>query len=137
MTPELQTLARRAVACKGWRWVPGMAVADAFGWRRGLVVDIAPLPEPGAWVANRAGVSWLSAEELGRCLPDLSDPGTLGCLLALVREAIGCPEAHVYYADLSRLWVVRWGHEGLGVRTVDASTEAEALVAALEAAPCD
>ena len=67
--------------------------------------------------------------------PDLSDPLTVQALLLLVREALGCPEAHVYYADLSRLWVVRWGYEGLGVRTVAGATEAEALVAALEAAP--
>ncbi len=113
MNPELQTLARRAIACKGWRWVPGMLHRN---WRNSTRVR-----------GEHAGYRWDG-------WPDLSDPASLGCLLALVREALGCPEAHVYYADLSRLWVVRWGYEGLGVRTAHGATEAEALVAALEVA---
>ena len=61
---------------------------------------------------------------------DLTDPATLGCLLALVREALGCDCA-----------IRRWSH---GWALVDAGalsfyshvsdTEAEALVSALEAA---
>ncbi len=115
MTPELEALARRAVACKNWRWMPGMLHRN---WRNATRIT-----------EEHAGYS------RPNCSPDLSDPASLGCLLALVREALGCPEAHVYYADLSRRWVVRWGYEGLGVRTVDGATEASALVAALEAAP--
>ena len=70
----------------------------------------------------------------GELLPDLSDPATVGCLLALVREAWGDPCLHV------GLLPARWGvwtsqnmplHECVG----KALTEAEALVAALEAAP--
>ncbi len=105
-----ELLASRAIACTGWRWMPGM------------------LTDVGERVADPT-ICYLGT------LPDLSDPLTVLALLLLVREALGCPEAHVYYADLSRRWVVRWGYEGLGVRTVDGATEAEALVAALEAAP--
>ena len=146
MSPELEALARRAIACKGWRWVPGQPIVDSHGVR-GYVVDIAPLPEPGAWVANRAGVAWLSAEEMGRCLPDLTDPATLGCLLALVREAHGQPHATVHWCwefDANhpthvaerglprRMWAVDDIHDW---REASATSEAAALVAALEAAP--
>jgi hypothetical protein len=74
--------------------------------------------------------------------PDFRDPATLGCLLALVRERLKAPGIHVrcmlpYAPDMSGKtpppWVV---HEGRGARlTQRHSTEAEALVAALVAAP--
>jgi hypothetical protein len=98
-------LARRAVACRHWRWLPGMQTL--------------PLPAYG--------------------LPDLSDPATVGALLALVREAWGDPGASVWHDRRVSVW--SWMADGCihGVwRPSDADgyeTEAEALVAALEAAP--
>ena len=70
-------------------------------------------------------------------IPDFSDPATLGCLLALVREAHNDPSI---FADphLSK-WCVATPTPGgdmgkiwAGIHTED--TEAEALVAALESA---
>lgn len=66
-------------------------------------------------------------------IPDLTDPATLGCLLVLVREAYGdhrlaCVPWRLQWA-VDRVWR-RNGHLAEG------ATEAEALVAALEAAPC-
>ena len=111
---------------------------------------------PGAKVHTRRGVGrglengwvWVS-DAKSRHLPkmpddwpDFRDPATLGCLLALVRERFKAPGIHVrcmlpYAPDMSGKtpppWVV---HEGRGARlTQRHSTEAEALVAALEAAP--
>ena len=130
MSPELEALGRRAVACKGWRWMPGQPVVDSHGVR-GYVVDIAPLPDPGAWVANRAGVAWLSAEEMGRCLPDLSHPAPSPCLLAMVREAYDDPEL---FASADRYCWYVWRRRAT-VLVCEAATEPEALVVALERAP--
>jgi hypothetical protein len=84
-------------------------------------------------------------------VPDLSDPATLGCLLALVRQAwTRVPEFNhwVNYAvpvfdgletwrvgciiDRAKMFAVC---DTATMKIVEAATEAEALVAALEAAP--
>ena len=131
MTDEMIALGRRAVACRGWRWTPGMRTTDAMR----TIHDPYLWPDRPSAIREGTWVDTAVPRPLGDHFPDLTDPATLGCLLALVREAHQCPEAHVYYATVSRLWVVRWGAVGVGQRSVDALTEAEALVAALEAAP--
>jgi hypothetical protein len=96
------SLAERAVACKGWRWMPGMLDADEpvcrivrvtsddqhdgqfldYGWP-----DEEGDDPDGIVVSSEYGPH-------GNFLPDLDDPATLGCLLVLVREAWGEPYAH-------------------------------------------
>ena len=110
MNPELEALARRAVACKGWRWMPGMLHRN---WRNSTRVT-----------EEHAGYRYDG-------WPDLSDPASLGCLMALVRGAWGDPLAHV--APVAGGWRV-WLELDLSV-FFDGATEASALVAALEAAP--
>ena len=108
MTPKIEALGRRALACNGWRWMPG----------------ILSLP-PQADRCQRDGQMMV-----GR-LPDLSDPGTLGCVLALAREAWKRPTAYLYYYGGS------WYFNPQQSEPTDhpsGRTEAEALVAALEAA---
>lgn len=125
MSDEMIALGRRAVACKGWRWMSGMATAEGH---RVLLVD--------------DDVLWMVYNEEGKCkpgcvedfVPDLSDPATLGCLLALVREAHGDPVLFARFrgARVRPDWAVSW--DGSDVIATGA-TEAEALVAALESAP--
>ena len=156
MTPELIALGKRAFACKGWRWMPGMLVATEM--------DERPEDPPGQsfWIESRIAFkvtvdrryNQLPADREWWCsmstadyygpgegmditswrawnLPSLSDPPTLGGLLALVREAYGDPFAFVA-ADEHLGWRV-WVKD----RPITGwfKTEAETLVAALEAAP--
>lgn len=127
MSEELEALGRRAVACKGWRWMPGMLTNHGARY----------LGKDG-WI-DRAGRGVVYADPNDGEVPDLSDAATLGCLLALVREAWAGDEwISVTYARQERRWVVVSCHGSAllnGGRYIYGATEAEALVAALEAAP--
>ena len=130
-------LARRAVACKHWKWMTGMQVR---------VCDMANGHVSVARMVGTTVACWASSvvEDVdhSELLPDLNDAATLGCLLALVREAwtdqgiscvIGSYRNGIYY------WrVVDGRHQGsdfYAMSQIMRLTEAEALVVALEAAP--
>ena len=135
---EATALGKRHVACKGFRPMRGMLDMQGRTWDASLL-----------W-------RWSSDVDV----PDLRDPATLGCVLGLVREAHGSPkimfEGQTYASVLcvvcgSGNYYIRRdcgdGEEALyvdgvwsanvrhGVDEVSCATEAEALVAALEAAP--
>jgi hypothetical protein len=142
MTPDLTALGLRAVKCKRWRLMPGMLAL--LGTRlvqmdEGSISDMAEGENPiYPWF-------WQ-----GPAIPDLSDPATIGCLLALVRGAWG-ETAHMVRLQthdsdgaggMKRAcwWALATGltSEPLLLddgRYIAAPTEAEALVVALEAAP--
>lgn len=102
----MTALAKRAVACKSFRWMPGMAFDGGGRMTEGMDV-------------------------FGHILPDLSDPATVGCLITLVQEAH--PECRIdLCVDMAR--VIRSGGEAGNVTDGWLPT-AEALVKALEAAP--
>ena len=126
MTEEMIALARRAVACKNWKWMPGMAGTDALG-----VPFRCALTHHSGGMMVVAGMAFMPAhpDALARMFPDLSDPATLGCLLHLVREAYADPLISTVYD--SAYWFVEHP-EGMLSQN---NTEAEALVSALEAAP--
>ena len=82
---------------------------------------------------------YLTGEVYPGSVPDLTDPATLGCLLAIVREAYGQFRLVAIYCDpangQSDGWAVQCAENRLPVAGEGYDFEAEALVAALEAAP--
>lgn len=126
-------LARRTVACKAWRWMVGMLTHDGY---RMLWCSETEREWAGPHFTE-AGMAWRYARIHGEPhLPDLTDPATLGCLLALVREAWGDDEAYaIPWHDEDGGWTVCVHEEDRSVSVSEGDTETEALVAALEAAP--
>jgi hypothetical protein len=125
MTEAQVELAKRAVACKGWHWMPGMLALPS----EGMISTPVRLTEESDW-----------PHDVGLRLPDLTDPATVGCLLALVREAWGDHATSFAnkYEKPTWVWSVydgRVSSDDYGHEFAKGSTEAEALVAALEAAP--
>jgi hypothetical protein len=119
MNPEHIELSRRLVACKHFRWMPGVAFFEDNGlkWR----------------VQSEMHAEYIYND---RCL-DLSDPATLGCLLALVRKAWGDERISVAFAKAEGRLVIIESHCNAMLannRYFYGDTEAEALIAALEAA---
>jgi len=144
-TDPTLALARRVVACPDWRWMPGMLALPLPG----MVAHPVRLtddrrvhyPEEHDW-----------PHDMGLRLPDLTDPGTLGCLLALVREKWG-PLAHLVRLGVVhqpngpesvfepiRLWALSVADDDKPLlldlfyrwRYLTGPSEAAALVAALE-----
>lgn len=114
---NLADLGRRAVACKHWRWMPGM------------LHGIEAMDETR--FVSRFSEFSIYADDDGR-IPILSDPATLGCLLHLVRQAWGVERAVVWWNEHDQGWVADVRPRNfVFVR----DSEAHALVAALEAAP--
>jgi len=123
------TLEVRAVACRHWRWMPGM-VGTLDGERHVLDVEL------GFYVEGARGPEWHVAADTDWTL-DLSDPATRGCILALVREAWGDPTLVTYHhewTDGEEGWAVLCDHSVDGMPTDLYDDEGEALVAVLEAA---
>lgn len=120
---DMEQLARRAVACKGWRLMKGMRVrwySDESTYDGGDEWFTAIEGWANPVSRNNPQGWWL--------MPDFSDPATLGCLLALVREAWGGSGG-------THLTAVGWRYyTPNGHLCSEGATEGEALVAALEAA---
>jgi len=131
-------LARRAVACEGWRWMHRMMDTEGMTYL-GVQMRYEDYYDDhqtrGFLFAGRKRESW--RETLDGTLPDLTDPATLGCVLALVAgwHNVGLDDVHV--VRTGRVWSVWVFDSDDASRRVATHlpSRAAALVAALEAAP--
>ena len=71
-----RVMARRAVACKHWRWMPGMVTTTG--------IRILRRDDDGYTTGYGPRTSYCVMQVFPDALLDLSDPATLGCLLACV-----------------------------------------------------
>jgi hypothetical protein len=110
---DLEALGRRLVACKHFRPMRGMRDLQGRTWDEALL--------------------WRWSNEFD--VPDLSDPATLGCVLALVRDTYGRANGQARRWSLDGwYWHADYADTNVSAKRLYL-TEAEALVAALEAAP--
>lgn len=128
-------ISQRLVACKHFRWMPGMRT---LGDWRVINVDsdgVEVVTDLSEVVLFHSG----DLPHIPSSLPDLTDPATLGCLLALVREAWGdntASTAATRELDKTTRWIMDcWNPQSPLNKIGPFKTEAEALVAALEATP--
>ncbi len=133
MNDEMREIAKRAVACHDWRWMPGMLCQpDEDGYAARVLHAGTTLATPQtADSYDRGGIITRGCIREDS-LPDLNDPATIGCLLYLVREAWNDPSLAACRNMDERTWQI-----DPTVTDRTGATEAEALVCALEAARHD
>ena len=99
-----QELAKRAYACPGWQWMPGIGLD-----REEVVIDVSE-DQLKTGELEYSGRGY--AEERVHCrydfdtpdlncyiCPDFTSPATLGCLHAMVKQATGCAYSWDVSAD--------------------------------------
>lgn len=153
-------LGKRIVACKGFRWLPGMLCQRRMHTGEWVpvrltdhttVVDYRVVERNAVPSMNQAAArimgegyitlnGWVLADDL---LPDLSDAATKGCVLQLVREAWGIMIAPYHYhpptTTAAALWAVcrhTYGHMPRELWCLGAPTEEALLTLIMEALPC-
>ena len=133
----LADLAMRAVASSHFRWMPGMLVTDGVTVAYRIYHDgyvLRWLPNVPGWPAQDV-MSLDAFREQSDMYLVLEDAATKGCLLVLVREAWGDPYVYAMRLNVRRqIWVVHVPSDRHNIHG-EGATEAEALVAALGAAP--
>lgn len=122
----MEELAKRAVACKHWRWMDGMKPID-------LTISYMDYPRIGSLYEESSHCMNSNLCKQFDLIPNLYDDATLGCLLALVREA--WDDNGIYVLHHCGFWGCRDGEGNPFSRANLERSEAEALIAALEAAP--
>jgi hypothetical protein len=141
---DLYDLGKRAVSCKGWRWMPGMLASDAGKNQHRVIEHHAGREYITTMLRNYNDAHCESSARAVDLTPVLDDPATLGCLLALVRKAWNACRISICFSAYTPDETKRWSapisffkeqRDLVHVPSFYGSTQAGALVAALEAAP--
>ena len=136
-------LAKRAVAV--FKWAPGMRGQGSIYWKK----TTAPYRGRIDVMEGRPCVIVRRILARGTCeaiffaedpVPDIADPATIGCMLAQVREAWGNERMHPAWTDEHVIHedggcTGEWYMEYSLVDDNSYDTEAEAIIAAMEALP--
>jgi hypothetical protein len=119
----MSPLGLRAVRCARFRWLEGMLYDDGRDMWRVTSPGLVELLEGSRRHIDR--------------VPVLEDPATIGCLVALARAAWNHPDlsAHRHGIAGEPAWTVEAMSLRGGGRAWYGESEAEALIACLEAAP--
>ena len=132
MNAALTSAAERLITLPGFKWMPGMLVAnDGHRPRYIRTYDDGVMHFACEVFADSMDMMRDGSKTL---LPDLTDPATLGCVLAMVRQAhadpgIGVVQSQSLFDGDLTPWLL-----ATGSHVFDAATEAECLVNALAAA---
>jgi hypothetical protein len=133
MSPEDLDVARKWVAWRGWRWMPGMVCrSEANDEPPVRIVAISDealygVPMTGEPTVQRLRRAWLTVPPL--LVPDMRDSPTLGIIGELVWEYIGSNERFSVtsfgdlYSPNGPRWRAQWA-----TGSCDASTFAGALL---------
>lgn len=133
-------LLKKLVRCKHWSWQFGMLTHEThppspLRLSEGYCHDFRDsVSERRFGPFNEYGRDTYE-DALLRPLPDLTDPGTRGCVLELVRQAWGDPGMSVTCEEGRRWHVRRTTRSGFCETVATGTTEGKALAAALLAAP--
>lgn len=125
MTEEQQAMARAFVACKAWKWLPGMQL---FPVRAGVVDHI---PER---ICDAEEAEYANSGTGLACLPDLADPVTAAAVLLVVREAWHGCKTYVW-PEISGTWFANVRRRDFTKLTFSGPSELHAMLAALQTAP--
>jgi hypothetical protein len=126
----------RLLAAGKVRWMPGMLperddrVVDVHEGGKGKYITLAYIDRGHEYGCNCS----LEHSDLASDTPDWTDPATIGCLLAMAREATGKSTLVAVY------WVCHWFADSTNLGRVPRAaeihtTEAAALLSAIEVAP--
>jgi hypothetical protein len=141
MDEQMIELGKRAVACRHWKWMPGMIAEGVINepyrdgqFVVGAVADalsrVVTHPSQGTPLTlhqrKKTSLAW---SHILDAVPCLDHPSTLGCVIALARTLHGNPGAYSYMIG-SEGWCI-----GMRRSLFIGPTEAHAWIAALESAP--
>jgi len=136
MTKEEIKTARAFVACGRWVWLPGMLCVKPVGLPGGPHGGMGYQPSASVRVTKvtlypaKLSMGAYDWSPVG-CLPDVTDPATLGCIVRLIQDAGGLI-AHLSVLPLGARLVVEWPD---GRIDSFRGTFAGVLLQALQAAP--